>query len=320
MDKSVKALITFMKKWFKNKMTGLAFALSNVEKNILTSEKDVNLTKETQRHTKGHLADSLINAEITDEVKNLRWRTYKILRHSKNLTAKIIGYGEDGMPIVETSGSIKNILNKIKIDEYDSYELEMVVNNSEITNSVESILQSKEIKLFEEPVIHEDSTKTHGTITGNEYFAINKAEKRIQIFREYITNFNIETYTTKLNIRKIDKNKKLLEFYISKYPNEEIKNSKLFLKELVKLKEKPKKYSLLDINKVSFITENTLGVDDYLKYEYQIETFDKIIEFDGFYVVKFIATITENGTDILDVYKEEELEKKYQNKEKKKTK
>jgi hypothetical protein len=181
-------------------------------------------------------------------------------------------------------------------------------------------LQSKEIKLFEEPVIHEDSTKTHGTITGNEYFAINKAEKRIQIFREYITNFNIETYTTKLNIRKIDKNKKLLEFYISKYPNEEIKNSKLFLKELVKLKEKPKKYSLLHINKVSFITENTLGVDDYLKYEYQIETFDKIIEFDGFYVVKFIATITENGTDILDVYKEEELEKKYQNKEKKKTK
>ena len=192
MDKGSKTLITLMKKWFKNKMTGLAFALSNVEKNILTSEKDVNLTKETQRHTKGHLADSLINAEITDEVKNLRWRTYKILRHSKNLTAKVIGYDEDGMPIVETNESVKNLLKKIKIDEYDDYELEMVINNSEITNSVESMLQSKEIKLLEEPIVNDDSTKTYGEISGNEYFAINKTEKPIQIFREYPTKFNIE--------------------------------------------------------------------------------------------------------------------------------
>ena len=46
-------------------------------------------------------------------------------------------------------------------------------------------------------------------------------------------------------------------------------------------------------------------------------SFDKIIEYNGNYVIKFKATPIINGEDILTKYKQDELELKYQNKTKK---
>ena len=62
---------------------------------------------------------------------------------------------------------------------------------------------------------------------------------------------------------------------------------------------------MLDISKVYFITNNTIGADDFYLYQYTDLVFDKIIEFDGNYVIKFKAKVEINGEDILEMYIDE---------------
>jgi hypothetical protein len=53
-----------------------------------------NITQ-SQRLTQGQVLDSLVNGEVTQEVMDLRWRTYKIMQASC-FTAEITGYEVDG--------------------------------------------------------------------------------------------------------------------------------------------------------------------------------------------------------------------------------
>jgi hypothetical protein len=159
-----------LKKWFRDKIAGLTIAVSSVEKNSL-GQNGTSLTTligEERRSTEGQLADSLIHGEVTQEVKNLRWRTYKVLKETNRKDAKIVGYDDEGNPIVHINDvNQKNILNKIKTDTYDDYELELVVDNSEITNSISELLEYIE----------------NSIISSNYYFAFNKTKKPITLKR-----------------------------------------------------------------------------------------------------------------------------------------
>ena len=75
--------------------------------------------------------------------------------------------------------------------------------------------------------------------------------------------------------------------------------------------------NFLEFEEVSFVTNNTLGAQDFLLFSYGKITFNKIVEFDGNYVIKFNAKVLKNGEDILINYIDLELEKKYKNKQKK---
>ena len=213
-----------VKKWFKNKMAILSLAMSNVEKNALgqVSEPLNSDVGQFRRVTQGQLADSLINGEVTQEVLDLKWRTYKILRETDGLTSEITGYDENGMPIVLTKKLDKNkALKKVKLDKHDSYELEMVIDNSPIALSVNDIMSSDYIEANEKPIIISGDTASLGEISGEKYFGFYKNQPPIRIFRESISKFDIETYTKKLNIRKIDEKTRLLEFCVSKYADQD---------------------------------------------------------------------------------------------------
>lgn len=313
-----------LKQWFNRRMAMLTLAMSNVEKNTLgqqgeTLGSDVN---QTQRNTQGQLADSLKQGEITQEVMNLRWRTYKILKESEGVTAEIVGYDEDGMPIVKTKKVNKKLgLKKVKLDPSDDYKLEMVVDNSEIVIGGNQAMNNDNISLFDE-VIHStnengDLVATHGVIESIDYFATNKSERPIMINRDNLSNFYLENFTLKMNVRTIDKTNKLLEFYVSKYPDEYNRTSRLFISEVKKIMNDGIPSTMLDFNEISFITYKTLGVDDYLEYVYDNISFDKIVEYNGYYVIKFNTKIKTDGNDILDAYRVNELDKKYEQKAKK---
>jgi hypothetical protein len=295
-----------MKKWLKNKIAAITFAFSNVEKNIFSqnNEELTSSPKEERRASQGLLSDSLIHGEVTQEVKNLRWRTYKILKSANNNSIVIKGYDENGFPIYTINKTNnKKLLKKIKLDTLDSYELEMVFTNDKIPNGV-----------FE--LMAEINDKNNLDLI--EYLIKNKPEKPLNINRNEYPKFFIENYTKKINIRTINETEKLLEFYIDKYSDEYNKNNNLFLKEIEKIiNNKNFKSNFLKFNGVSFITNNTIGSEDFLFYEYEILSFDKIIEFDGNYVIKFKSKVIKNGEDVLVKYIEDELEGKYQRKEKK---
>jgi hypothetical protein len=314
-----------IKEWARKKAAMISLSLSNVEKNAFgqggeSLNSDVN---QVQRHTQGQLADSLINGEITQEVMNLRWRTYKILRESDGFISEITGYDEDGIPIVKTSKvDKKKLLSKMTTEPTDNYPLEIILNNKEITNGVNDTISNQYINVSKTPELNKDvfgnvTGATHGTISGDEYFATYKAEKPIVITREIFPKFNIETYTQKLHVRSISETEKLLEFYISKYPDGDNKRSGLFINDLKKAINNPMLSSMFEIKDVSFTTHKTIGCDDFLYYEYEVVSLDKIVEFNEFYVVKFKANVVIEGEDILEKHREEELDEKYKNKEKK---
>jgi hypothetical protein len=314
-----------MKKWFKNKIAALTFAFYNVEKNILNQDGKTadNGTNQERRHLQGTLADSLVHGEITQEVKNLRWRTYKILKNSNKTSLEFDHIDENGNVFYRTKkNDEKAILKKIKLDTFDDYKLEMVFLNNEITIGTFDAI-TKYFKEYNTPVKsindNNDNVVSHGEISSLEYFATNKAEKPINITREHTPKFLIENFTKKINIRKIDNTKKLIEFYVSKYPDEYNKNSKLFIKEIEKaIKLGQRNISFLEIDEVEFVTNKTIGATDFLKYSFKILNFDKIVEFDGNYVIKFVSETLIDGENILLKYVEEELEEKYNKKEAKK--
>ena len=198
----------------------------------------------------------------------------------------------------------------------------MVFLNNEITIGAFDAI-TKYFKEYNTPVKsindNNDDVVSHGEISSLEYFATNKAEKPINITREYTPKFLIENFTKKINIRKIDNTKRLIEFYVSKYPDEYNKNSKLFIKEIEKaIKLGQRNINFLEIDEVEFVTNKTIGATDFLKYSFKILNFDKIVEFDGNYVIKFVSETLIDGENILLKYVEEELEEKYNKKEAKK--
>lgn len=313
-----------IKNWFKNQITRFMISTANVEKNAFgqngeTLESDVS---KVQRHTQGQLADSLINGQVTQEVLNLKWRTYKILKATDGIKSTITGYDEDGMPIVKTTKKNSKLgLKKVKVDEHDDYKLEMVLDNTEIALNTTDIMHSEHLLILEDVLENYDDDNNlvsvgHATIGANELSIIEKGDRPIKIKRQEYTNFLLENFTKKLNVRKIKKDEKLLEFYVSMYPDEYNKNSKLFLSSVKKVMA-GKKESFLEFYGIEFLTYKTIGADDFLLYSYEIIGFDKIIEFNGFYVIKFKAKLTIDGQDILEEHKVDELEKKYENKDKK---
>lgn len=312
--------------WIRRRIAILSLAMAGVEKGLL-GQKGENLSEDInqeQRHTQGTLADSLKQGQITQEVRNLRWRTYKVLKATDNINAEIKGYDDKGQPIYTIRKTDKKKgLDKIKLDVFDKFMLEMVVDNSPIVTSGNDAMDNDNIELLSEAIInHNDkgevTSATHGTISGEQYFATNKSEIPVKIVRENTPKFEIETYTKRLNIRTISKTERLLEFYVSIYPDEYNRRSRFFISDLKKAIENPRTSDMLDIYGVEFVTYKTLGSDDFLEYQYAIKSFDKIVEFNGYYVIKFIAEVVVNGKDILENHREVELDIKYDNKEKKK--
>ncbi len=301
----------------------LSLAMTNVEKNAFGQKGDdleIPFNQEVKK-TQTTLADSLKQGEMTQEVMNLRWRTYKVLQASENNKAEITGYDENDMPITKvTKTDNKRGLKKISLDKVDSYPLELLVDNSPIiiggTDGMDSIENEEAIIIN----YSEDGEKiaSHGEISSEEFYSRNKNTYPISINRKVISKFQIETYTKKLHVRSISETEKLLEFYVSMYPDEYDRRTRLFISDIKKAKENSRSSSMLEIDEVSFITDKTIGTYDLLEYKYKVTSFDKIIEFNGNYVIKYKANVIINGRDITEKHRVESLDTKYDNKEIKK--
>lgn len=320
-----------MENWIKRKMALLAFALSKAETSALKQQEDAlgNVQGKIQTFNQGTLADSLLKGEISLPVKELRWRLYKVLQESKSVGARIIGYDDDDLPIVETYSMDNHQLDKILRDDEDPYPVEMVVRNEALTNSnidtFEKIdsnktnaspVEEKEKETFDLVGTETDEVKfTHAELSFDEMMSTFKERKSIIIDRKYKPKFDIEDYLQKLIVRPISGDEKLLEFYVSMYPDEYNRKSRLFISEIKRLLANPRHCDFIEFDKVDFVTNKTLGAPDGLEYEYEILNYYKTIKFNGSYVIKFKAKELVNGANIFEKYKLDELEERYKNKE-----
>ena len=321
-----------MKNWINKKLALLSLALSRVEKDAFSQKSDAVSSSGDmeQSYHQGNMADSLLKGELTLPVKELRWRLYKVLKSSKSKFAKITGYDTDGLPIVETYTLEKYQLDKTIKDDNDPYGVILVVNNKDIGNSTSEtfgnekmkVLNDKEINNYEDDKEKFDligtekwDARTLGEISFDDMVASMKGKKTLYVERDFRPKFEIEEYTKKLLVRKINKTERLLEFYISAYPDEYNRKTRLLISDIKNAIKNPRQSDLLDFKKVGFITEKVIGAQDGLEYAFEIKKFDKIIEFNGHYVIKFIAYVTIDGDNIFEKYKLDELEERYKNKE-----
>lgn len=313
-------------KWLKSTMGAIVFATGSVGKAALSQGEGAGLgngAKQHRRHRQGSLADDLKQGQVTQQVQELRWRMYKVLEESQKFKTKVVGYDEDGFMLTETvinsdAPTSKNTLSKIKVDDNDNYDLELVVNNDEVTLSVHDALSGVEgigdiLNSVDE---NGDQATTIGEINGELYESMNKPERVIACTREFRSKFEIEKFAKKMNVRTISEDEKLLEFYVSIYPDEYNRKSRFFISEIKKAIKNPRMCDFLDLKTVEFVSYNTIGVKDLYEFEYEIVKFDKIIEFGGYYVIKFKAKTIKNGVSLYDKFKEgaEELIEKYKNK------
>jgi len=305
-----------LKKWFNKKLSTFVIATSNVEKDMLnqkSEETEGNIGK-YQKIGQGTLMDNLIKGEVTQEVEDLRWRNYKVLKNTEGLTTEI-----DGELIkVKVKNNYKGMLRKIKTDDFDDYPLEISFNNNPITLSTYDVIDNGVFDIVTIKGKSEDkSDKDLNTIKKQNHESNNKQIRPLSVFRENTPKFKIEDYTKKINIRSINTKEKLIEFYVSEYPDIYNRKSNLFLSQIKKAMQNPRVCDFLDINYISFLGDKTPGARDLHEYSYKIISFDKIIKFDGHFVIKFKSELKVNGEYLLEKFRSDSLDEKYKNNERK---
>jgi hypothetical protein len=128
----------------------------------------------------------------------------------------------------------------------------------------------------------------------------------------------LEVYTTRLVVKKLDDNDNMiLDFYVSKYPQENDMKSIYFIKEVEKIMSGYRQSDIVSMNRVSFTTSHAYGLNDMIDFRFDHIYFKDILEYDGHYILKFKAHAYVNRKDLTDEYYSKSMDEKYKNNEKK---
>jgi hypothetical protein len=238
-----------MSNWVKKGIVSFSMALRGVEKSALNRLEDSN-TGMVKPIGQNRLMRDLKEGNVTQEVKQFRKQHYMILQESEKYKAK---WGKDGDYQMLTESEINN--RKIATgDPYDSYTVEVSVENQPLT---ESMLNPDELVY------------------------------PIKVNRVVNTNVKLEEVSDKLHVRDIDGTNKLLDFYIP------IKrDNQTALREAQNLMTNPGINNFNNITNVSFTTPG----GNMMVFEYRVLAFDKVVEYNGHYIVKMFAECVNNGT------------------------
>jgi ATP-dependent protease HslVU (ClpYQ) ATPase subunit len=115
-------------------------------------------------------------------------------------------------------------------------------------------------------------------------------------------------------VKDVGDGTKLIEFYISKYPDEFDRKTRLLISEIKKVMKNPRSSDIVDVDKIGFVTNKAIGAANGLEFIYEVEKFYKVTEHDGHYVIKFMVRPLVDGEFIFNKHKLDDLEKKYASK------
>lgn len=295
-----------MKKiWFKVKyfFKSIFYGMSAAD-NILFGDgesESIVINKEVQDK---RVSKDLLKGEVTQEVEELRYRTYKVDRESKNF--------EYYSPTLAKKKDISDS-KFVKYENSDNLEIITIQPNVFLTENIYDAIKN----------ISDKEIETHQDENGNNTIEVNvgsfKQQKKytIKLHRnEYvIPRYYLEEYTTRLVVKKcIEEQKYVLDFYVSKYPNVLDFKSKGFVREIERVKDEGWKSDIIEFNGVSFITSHAYQLDDMIEFNFKYPTFKEIIEFDGHYIIRYRATLNKQH-DMLNDFYSKTMDEKYKNKE-----
>ena len=291
--------------WFK--IYGFVYALfggmANTENIVFhNSGADAGSTTINKKVSQNRVSEDLLKGELTQEVKELRYRTYKVDRESKNY--------EYFSPTLALKSETKDDLLKesnnplFTKDNFKQDSKFVTVENSENLPIITIQDNKRHIETIYESLYQEDKKQI--------------PQYGLKILREFIPNFMIESFVTKIVVKEKNENHCVLDLYVSKYVDPTSIKSKPFISEIKRIMSNESKITdTLKFDTAEFITSHAYKLPDMLRFKFKYIFFDKIVEFDGSYVIKFNATIEENGFDLTNQYYSKEMDEKYKTKAKK---
>jgi hypothetical protein len=259
-------------------------------------------TEIQQQVTENRVSKDLLKGEVTQQVEELRYRTYKVDRESKQFEyfspTKAIRFDKQDSKFV-------------KYDNSDNLELITIQPNHANTANIYD--GTKDVDFLNAKLID-----GQGNVSINLGHFDVENKYNIEIERDFMPRFKLEAYTTRLVVKKLDdKDNMILDFYVSKYPQEKDMKSIYFIKEVEKLMSGYRQSDITSMTRVSFVTSHAYGLNDMIEFRFDHIYYKGILEYDGHYVLKFKAHAYVNGKDQTDEFYSKSMDEKYRNNEKK---
>ena len=282
-------ITNWFKKQFRNFMIRLSFAMRRTEQQMLTQSGgsvDVGVGDE-QEVNENRVSKALLKGEVTQEVKMLRYRTYKVDEEAKE---------EEYYSPLKAIKREKQDNRHIKYKKPEGCTLILIQPNKAENESVYESIKKFESK-DREP-----------------------QEFTIKIKRNFVPRFRIEEYTRRIALFSREDGSTVVDFYVSKYPDPSEFKAKAFIREVKNVIETGRKSDLTDFTAFSFETYKCYNSEDYQLYELKKCLLDGFDEYDGNYIFRYITKeplkVTNNR--LSEKFKDEEMERRYKNKEAKK--
>lgn len=137
----------------------------------------------------------------------------------------------------------------------------------------------------------------------------------LKIERDFTPRLKIEEVTSKLVIKEYNENVDEVDFYCRNMVRKFHSKDNFYVTELRKILHGSKRSELLDFNKLSFNTDKPFGIDDGVLVKYKDFTYVETLEFDGHYIVRFLARQDGEIEKLVDKYKSESMSQKYEKNE-----
>ena len=279
----------------RNYFRGLMLSLYMTEKMTLSPNDGLSdgITKSVGIN-EGRLSDDLMKGILSEETRKLRWRMYKVMANSRN---KQISSDSNGEAVSKDIDYTKDI-NKLDILQPEG-QVKVCLFNREQTVSLGDIGEIKE------------------SMTKAELDGKLRTKRRVYVSREYLPKFEIENYADRVVVSENGDNLYTLDFYISRYVDIYDKRTPFLVSEIEKAKVKPRFCDMLDIKTAGFVTSNDVGAEDFLEFLYDIKSFTGVLDYKGYFILRFTGEAVINGESIIGEYVNEDLEGKYNRNEKK---
>lgn len=274
-----------------------AFATKNTETQIFTqggvdsANGGIIMSQDVTQGTHA-LSKALLKGELTEEVKQLRYRTYKVDREAKKYK-----YFAPTLALKKKEGKDNKFVSYDKSDGLDVITIQYNYALSEDTLDA----------------INQIENGGRGE----------KTKYKFEIKRNFVPRFRLEEFLKKVVVKRLDETHAILDFYFSQYPerffntsDDKSFRSKAFINELKRIRNGGKT-DVLDMEQMRFITSHAYKKDDLIEYVFRNLWYRETVEFDGDYILRFKASIEHDGYDLTASYYNKTMDEKYKNNEKK---
>ena len=303
-------IFKWIKKWTTQLIIGLVAGMRKTESDMFTAAGiSTEVGSEINQQVRDNrISKKLLRGEITQEVKELVWRTYKVDRESHE-------YEYFSPTLAKKKG--KKVMDE-KAVKYENSE-NMALITIQGNNKVGEKLNISAYASYDEKGNQEDKE----TYKKEDSVDVGEVEYTVHITRQYTARYRIEEFIRRVVVKQDgvveEGDKKVrLDLYVSKYPNSSAYKSKGFVREVERIMQSGKPSDVYEFETLSFVTNKAAKFYDGVKFVFGDFQYVGTVEYDGCYIIKFDAQIL-TEEDLIEKYRCEELDEKYERKAPKET-